>query len=117
MRALFVADTFLILGVCGCSILPLVRFFTKKKLIVNVEGREWSRIEWNQFSRKFLRFSERMAVRYSHNCTVGDKAILATTEVYSTTANYAPTCGVHNIEKHVRSRRLRGIPLFRYFLM
>lgn len=58
------SDTILILGVSGCIFLPIFRLFSKKKLIINIDGLEHRRDKWNKFIRKFLKFSEKMAVRY-----------------------------------------------------
>ncbi|MCU0430799.1 MAG: DUF1972 domain-containing protein [Cytophagaceae bacterium] len=65
LHALLYADVLLILGVSGCVLLPFIKLFTSKKIIVNIDGLEWKRQKWNFFIRKFLKFSERMAVRYS----------------------------------------------------
>lgn len=75
IRALFVADTILILGVSGCTILPLIRLFTRKKIIVNIDGLEWRRQKWNRVARWFLRLSEGFAIRYSHAHVADNKAI------------------------------------------
>jgi glycosyltransferase involved in cell wall biosynthesis len=63
LHALFYAETLLILGVSGCCILPLVRLFTKKKIVINIDGLEWKRNKWGKFTKNFLKFSEKLAVR------------------------------------------------------
>jgi glycosyltransferase involved in cell wall biosynthesis len=65
VHALFIADTLLILGVSGCCILPFVRLFTKKKILVNIDGLEWKRNKWGFFAKYFLKYSEKLAVKYS----------------------------------------------------
>lgn len=74
-HALFYADTLLILGVPGCTILPLVRLFTRKKIIVNIDGLEWKRDKWNAAAKAFLRFSEFMAVKFANTVVADNKAI------------------------------------------
>ena len=37
-KALFYADVLLILGVSGCIVLPFVKCFSRKKIIVNIDG-------------------------------------------------------------------------------
>lgn len=64
IRASRKSDVILILGVSGCAFLPIFRLFSKKKLIINIDGLEHKRDKWNKWIRKFLRFSERMAIRY-----------------------------------------------------
>lgn len=56
-------DTLLILGVSGCVILPLIRLISPKvKIIVNIDGLEWKRDKWNKYIKRFLKFSEKIAV-------------------------------------------------------
>ena len=74
-HALFTADKLLILGVSGCVILPFVRLFSKKQIIVNIDGVEHRREKWGKRTRKFLKFSEKMAVRYSDIVIADNKAI------------------------------------------
>lgn len=58
------SDVILVLGVSGCAFLPLFRLFSKKKLIINIDGLEHRRDKWNKWVRKFLKFSERQAIKY-----------------------------------------------------
>lgn len=62
IHAAFKSDLILILGVSGCLILPFVKFFTRKKVFVNIDGIEWKRNKWNFFVKTFLRYSEIFAV-------------------------------------------------------
>lgn len=55
----------LILGVSGTLVLPFIRPFFKGKIITNIDGLEWKRDKWNKFVKMFLKFSERLAVKYS----------------------------------------------------
>ncbi len=75
IHALFYADTLLILGVSGCFILPFIRLFSKKKIIVNIDGLEWKRNKWGKYTKKFLRFSEMLAVRYADSIIADNKEI------------------------------------------
>lgn len=65
IHGLLYSEILLILGVSGCCILPLVRLFTKKKIVINIDGLEWKRNKWNVFAKFFLRYSEKIAVRYA----------------------------------------------------
>lgn len=69
------ADSLLILGVSGCFVLPLVRLITRKKIVVNIDGLEWKRDKWGKFARKFLKFSERIAVKYANDIVADNKVI------------------------------------------
>ena len=80
--SLFCADTILILGVSGCTLLPIIRLFTRKKIIVNIDGLEWRRKKWNKIARWFLRLSEMFAVRFAHAHVADNKAIQRYTAMY-----------------------------------
>ena len=73
--ALFFADTFLILGVSGCIVLPFISLFARKHIVVNIDGLEWKRGKWNTFAKWFLKFSEKMAVKFSNKVITDNKAI------------------------------------------
>ena len=47
----------------GCA---FYRFsaFSKKKLVINIDGLEHRRDKWNKWVRRFLKFSEKQAVKY-----------------------------------------------------
>ncbi|MDE6023062.1 MAG: DUF1972 domain-containing protein, partial [Muribaculaceae bacterium] len=64
IRATSQSDVILVLGVSGCAFLPIFRIFSKKRLIINIDGLEHRRDKWNKLIRKFLKFSEKQAVKY-----------------------------------------------------
>lgn len=68
-------DVVLILGVSGCAFLPLFRLLFRKKVIVNIDGLEHKRDKWGKLARKFLRMSERIAVRYADVVIADNKVI------------------------------------------
>ena len=65
-HALFYADTLLILGVSGAFMLPFVKMFTKKKIIISIDGIEWKREKWSFLAKSYLFWAEHLAVKYSH---------------------------------------------------
>lgn len=69
-------DVLLLLGVSGAIALPVLRLFTSARVITNIDGIEWRRAKWKGLAKKFLRFSERMAVRFSDE-VVADNAAIA----------------------------------------
>ena len=76
LTALRYADTLLILGVSGCTLLPFLRWFgCKKRIVVNIDGIEWRRGKWSGFARWFLHLSEKCAVRYS-DAVIGDNQVI-----------------------------------------
>lgn len=66
LHALFYADVLLILGVSGGFMLPFVRWFTRKKIIISIDGIEWKRHKWSKLAKWYLWAAEWLAVRYSH---------------------------------------------------
>ncbi len=66
LHALFYADVLLILGVAGAWMLPFVRWFTRKKIIISIDGIEWKRGKWNILAKCYLFWAESLAVKYSH---------------------------------------------------
>lgn len=57
-------DKILILGCSGSIFQPLFKSFSHK-IIMNIGGLDWQRSKWNFFTRKFLKFSEKLAIKYS----------------------------------------------------
>jgi len=68
-------DTLLILGVSGCIILSFVKIFTSKKIIVNIDGLEWKREKWGKLAKWFLKYSEKIAVKYADVVIADNKVI------------------------------------------
>lgn len=66
IHAAFFADVLLVLGVSGAWILPLVRLFTRKKIIVSIDGIEWRREKWSLPAKWYLWWAESIAVKFSH---------------------------------------------------
>ena len=69
------SDVLLVLGSSGAIILPLVSILTKKKIIFNMAGLEWKRSKWNKFASWFLKFSEKIAVKYSDVVVVDNQGL------------------------------------------
>jgi glycosyltransferase involved in cell wall biosynthesis len=96
LHALFFADVLLILGVPGGILLPFVRWFTNKKIIISIDGIEWRRDKWNRYAKWFLRWSENLAVRYSHADISDNDAIQNyTARAYSTRSRVIEYGGDH----------------------
>jgi len=75
IHAMIFCDVLLILGVSGCIFLPFVKLFTNKRIIVNVDGLEWRRAKWNGLIKKFLIFSEWMAVQFADRIITDNAAL------------------------------------------
>lgn len=68
-------DVVLILGVSGCIFLPFFKLFSKARIVTNIDGLEWKRDKWGWAVKKFLKFSERIAVKFSDVVVTDNKAI------------------------------------------
>lgn len=68
-------DYILLLGVSGAVMLPFLRPFTSAKIVTHIDGLEWKRDKWGWFAKKFLKFSERLAVSFSHAVISDNKHI------------------------------------------
>ncbi|SMG11343.1 Glycosyltransferase involved in cell wall bisynthesis [Marivirga sericea] len=66
LHALFRSDVLLVLGVAGAWLLPFVKLFTNKKIIISIDGIEWKRDKWNVLAKWYLFWAEGLAVKYSH---------------------------------------------------
>ncbi len=67
----------LILGTSGAFVLPLLRLFCPSvNIVINIDGLEWKRQKWKGFAKQFLKFSERLAVKFS-SVVVADNAAIA----------------------------------------
>jgi glycosyltransferase involved in cell wall biosynthesis len=66
LHALLYADVLLVLGVAGAWILPFVKLFTRKKIIISIDGIEWKREKWSLPAKLYLWWAEKIAVKFSH---------------------------------------------------
>lgn len=90
------SDVILLLGVSGAIALPLVRLLSSARIITNIDGIEWRREKWQGLAKWFLRFSERMAVRFSHE-VIADNGTIAdyVRETYGVDAHVIAYGGDH----------------------
>jgi len=73
--SLFKSDTLLILGVSGCMILPIIKPFHRKRIIISIDGMEWKRDKWSRFAKWFLKVSEKCAVKFA-DVIIADNIII-----------------------------------------
>ncbi len=69
------SDVLLVLGVAGAIIFPFIKLFTRKKIIAHLDGIEWKRDKWNWIAKKYLKFSEGLAVRYADKVIADNEEI------------------------------------------
>ena len=75
VRAICGYDAILILGVSGCIFLPVFKLFCRKKIIVNIDGLEYRRAKWKPWVKRFLKLSEKIAVRFADVIITDNKGI------------------------------------------
>ncbi|MBL3656788.1 DUF1972 domain-containing protein [Fulvivirga sediminis] len=102
IHAIFYADVLLVLGVPGAVVLPFVKWFTNKKIIVSIDGVEWKRDKWGKYVKKYLRYCERLAVKYSHVDISDNEAIQDyTASEYKTLSNVIEYGGDHTLKREI----------------
>jgi len=75
LKAVRTCNFLLVLGVSAGLFFPFFKLFSKKKIIVNIDGLEWRRPKWNWFARNYLLLSEMIACRFADEI-VTDNRIL-----------------------------------------
>jgi len=110
-HALKYADVLLILGVSGCIILPFIKLFFKKKIIVNIDGLEWKRQKWNGIAKWFLKLSERFAVKAA-DAIVGDNKVIKdyVGQTYGKKAHLIAYGGDHCSTRPLSQKTLKKYP-------
>lgn len=68
-------DVVLVLGVSGCIFLPVFKLFSSARVVTNIDGLEWRRDKWGKLAKWFLKFSEKIAVKYSDVIIADNDAI------------------------------------------
>ncbi|MCK9372287.1 MAG: DUF1972 domain-containing protein [Sulfuricurvum sp.] len=68
-------DILLVLGSSGAIVLPIISALFNKRIVFNMAGLEWKRSKWNWLARWFLKFSEKIAVKYSDVIVVDNKGL------------------------------------------
>jgi glycosyltransferase involved in cell wall biosynthesis len=102
------ADTLLILGVSGCIILPFIRLFSKKRIIVNIDGLEWKREKWGKGAKWFLKFSEKLAVKYADEVVTDNKVIQEYVKSEYDTNSTLIAYGADHVTKEILSDEIKN---------
>ncbi|MGG9961973.1 DUF1972 domain-containing protein [Ferruginibacter sp. SUN106] len=97
-NALFYADVLLILGVAGAWMLPFVKLFTSKKIIISIDNIQWQKDNRSILAKWYLRWAEKIAIKYSNADISDNKAIQDYTAVrYGTLSNIIEYGADHTI--------------------
>ncbi len=97
-------DVVLILGVSGCIFLPLFRLLSKSKVVTNIDGLEWRRDKWAKWPKRFLKFSEKLAVKHS-DVVISDNQAIAdyVQDQYGVKSTVIAYGGDHAVSKEMTS--------------
>jgi glycosyltransferase involved in cell wall biosynthesis len=111
LHALFYADVLLVLGVPGAILLPFVKLFTRKRIIVSIDGIEWRRDKWSPLAKWYLHWAETLAVKYSHADISDNDAIQNyTARTYSTRSSVIEYGGDHTLSQTITPEYRRRYP-------
>lgn len=55
----------LVLGTPGMIVLPILKIFSNKPVLVNIDGLEWKRDKWSKIAKLFLLISEKLALKFA----------------------------------------------------
>lgn len=75
LKAIRGYDAILVLGVSGGIFLPIFKFISKTKIIVNIDGLEHLREKWGKFARRFLKKSLEICLRSADVIVSDNKGI------------------------------------------
>ena len=105
------SDVILLLGVSGAIALPIVRLFSSARIITNIDGIEWRREKWKGLAKCYLRFSEKLAVHFSHE-VIADNAAIAeyVQKTYGVNAHVIGYGGNHSVAVESSSVYELGLP-------
>lgn len=100
-------DVLLLLGVSGAMMLPFIRMFSRKPVMVNIDGLEWKRPKWNAFARGVLRWSEGLSVRFANQVITDNKVTHEyVTQVYGRHDHRLITYGGDHVKRLPLTREL-----------
>lgn len=53
-----------------CAMIPIVKWFSKKKIVATIHGLDWQRSKWGGFATKYIKHGEKMTVKYADEIIV-----------------------------------------------
>ncbi len=53
-----------------CAMMWIIKWFSNKKIIATIHGLDWQRAKWGGFATKYIKFGEKMAVKYADEIIV-----------------------------------------------
>lgn len=105
LHAVFSHKTLLVLGVSGAFMFPFIKLLTNRKIIVNIDGIEWKRNKWNKVAKWFLRWSEKIAVKFADKVICDNQAVINyVKETYNVDGIYISYGGDHATRKKMSKK-------------
>ena len=81
-----------------CAMIPIIKFFSKKKIIATIHGLDWQRAKWGGFATKYIKFGEKMAAKYADEIIVLSENVKNyVKDTYNRETNFIPN-GVNKPE-------------------
>lgn len=109
IRAIRKYDAILVLGVSGGIFLPIFKLFSKARIIVNIDGLEYTREKWNNTAKRFLKFSLGTCMRWADEIVSDNKGIQDYIKnFYNRTPNLIAYGGDHALRK-IDERRQKAM--------
>lgn len=107
-------DVLLVLGVSGCLFLPFLKLFTKKKIIVNIDGLEWKRAKWNKYAKAFLHWSEVIACRFADEIITDNRILKEYVKIrYGIRGNLIEYGGNHVTKEPITVTAIKKYPFLK----
>lgn len=75
IHAYFTCHVIVSLGTSGSFILPFFRLFSKKKVIINLDGLDNQRSKFNSFSRRMIEDTRKLAAKHADICISDNQGI------------------------------------------
>lgn len=81
-----------------CAMIPIIKFLSNKRIIVTIHGLDWQRAKWGGFATKYIKFGEKMAIKYADEIIVLSENVQKYfLETYNRKTNFIPN-GVNKPE-------------------
>lgn len=81
-----------------CAMIPIIKFFSNKRIIATIHGLDWQRAKWGRFATKYIKFGEKMAAKYADEIIVLSENVKKYfLETYNRETNFIPN-GVNKPE-------------------
>ena len=75
----------------GCCAMLWIPHIFKKRIIVTIHGLDWQRAKWGGFASKYIKFGEKMAVKYADEIIVLSQSVKKYfKDTYNRETNYIP---------------------------